>query len=789
MKPIALSSAAQAQMSFTVERGSPAPAGLQGPSRDLGSSPVTEPEFETYLDILQLDDATASVAKDMYEGFRTEVAELNANFRQEMSDLVAEIQKTGDHSAFIEKMGPLRKARNSGLESLRDTFLGDLKLLLSEEQIARWPLIDQSRRRTRIQSDLNVHGANVDLIALTNSTLDNVPGTVSEKLDTYARNLDRMLLDYVETRDKQREGLQFRMDIDEEQQEKMRDLSDKLREISIDIRSLNDRTLRLVTTELNAEESEELTNAFKLAAFPQVYTPSYTDNALESALRMGSLDDTQRDQIRSLAGAHSRTAGNLNTRWERAVRESQEEPGSGMFFSGPGGEAIEIVVEMDIEGEEREPSDVEKAIAARTEHDEKTLARLRELLNETQLAELPPEPKEFDPFDPANLPEGANAVFISTIESDGSETVTDVQVLTPAGDDIEHSLDASSAGRAKEPGANGHAQANGTTQPLEQPPETDREATRLISADDAMRLRAVPVRKDNGRLLVAMFDTRDDQAADELSVVSGLPVSRLALTEQAFKDLLESTYGTTAADIASRLAKPDDEGADLGANLEAIDAEALHRMAEQPTLINLVNLIILEAVRSRASDIHVEPFEKELRVKYRIDGVLIEQSPPPKNLQPAITSRIKIMAGMNIAERYVPQDGHITLRFEGRKIDIRVSTVPTIYGESVVMRVLDKESISLELSSLGMRESHRATMQRLIDLPHGMVLVTGPTGSGKTTTLYAALTKLYDPAKKIITIEDPVEYELNGVNQIPVNPKRGLLFATGLRSILRQDPD
>jgi type II secretory ATPase GspE/PulE/Tfp pilus assembly ATPase PilB-like protein len=172
-----------------------------------------------------------------------------------------------------------------------------------------------------------------------------------------------------------------------------------------------------------------------------------------------------------------------------------------------------------------------------------------------------------------------------------------------------------------------------------------------------------------------------------------------------------------------------------------------------------------------------------------VDGVLEEQDAPPKQLQPAITSRIKIMSGMNIAERYAPQDGHITLRFEGRKIDIRVSTVPTLYGESVVMRILDKDAITLDLATLGMRSADRGSMQRLIDLPHGMVLVTGPTGSGKTTTLYAALTKLYDPSLKIITIEDPVEYELDGVNQIPVNPKRGLGFADGLRSILRQDPD
>jgi type IV pilus assembly protein PilB len=324
---------------------------------------------------------------------------------------------------------------------------------------------------------------------------------------------------------------------------------------------------------------------------------------------------------------------------------------------------------------------------------------------------------------------------------------------------------------------------------LTQKPEADAAATQLITAEQAVRLRAVPYAFNNGRLLLAMLDTGDFAAADEVSISAGKPVTRMAIAEEAFTELLRSAYGTTAAQMAARLAGGEAAEDDLIANLEAIDADDLHRMAEQPSLINLVNLIILEAIRARASDVHIEPFEKKLAVKYRIDGDLAEQQPPPKHLQPAITSRIKIMSGMNIAERYAPQDGHITLRFEGRKIDIRVSTVPTIYGESVVMRILDKESIKLDLEALGMGPADREKMRKLIDLPHGMVLVTGPTGSGKTTTLYAALTKLYDPSLKIITIEDPVEYELAGVNQIPVNPKRGLSFAGGLRSILRQDPD
>ncbi|MSR44396.1 MAG: type II/IV secretion system protein [Phycisphaerales bacterium] len=325
---------------------------------------------------------------------------------------------------------------------------------------------------------------------------------------------------------------------------------------------------------------------------------------------------------------------------------------------------------------------------------------------------------------------------------------------------------------------------------LEKTPETETSAIALISAEVAVRVRAVPLRMERGRLVVAMFNPLDVGAADEIAALAKFPVTRVGVEPDAFGELMRRAYGTTAARIAESLAgtteTPDEESVH---NMDAIDAADVHRMAEQPTLINLVNLFILEAIQGRASDIHIEPFESDLKIKYRIDGVLIEQPPPPKHLQAALIGRVKIMAMMNIAERYVPQDGHITLRFEGRKVDLRVSTVPTIYGESVVMRILDKSNLPLDLASLGMNAPHRAAMDRLIEKPHGLILVTGPTGSGKTTTLYAALSKLYDPRKKIITIEDPVEYELSGVNQIPVNPKRGLTFSIGLRAILRQDPD
>ncbi len=321
-------------------------------------------------------------------------------------------------------------------------------------------------------------------------------------------------------------------------------------------------------------------------------------------------------------------------------------------------------------------------------------------------------------------------------------------------------------------------------------PEISDEIAGLLDAEMAVRLRVIPLDVSDGRLSLGMLHPLDMDAADEIATVAGHPVTRVGLDGGVFSDLMRKYYGTTAARMAESLAGDATESArDLEHNLDAIEADDIHRMAEQPTLINLVNLLLLEAIQSRASDVHIEPFEAELKVKYRIDGVLNEQSPPPKHLQPALIGRIKIMSGMNIAERYVPQDGHIALRFEGRKVDIRVSTVPTLYGESVVMRILDKSTMALNLQSLGMGQAHRDLMDRLIAKPHGLVLVTGPTGSGKTTTLYAALSKLYSPRKKIITIEDPVEYELAGINQIPINPKRGLTFATGLRSILRQDPD
>ncbi|MCA3004250.1 MAG: Flp pilus assembly complex ATPase component TadA [Phycisphaerales bacterium] len=372
-----------------------------------------------------------------------------------------------------------------------------------------------------------------------------------------------------------------------------------------------------------------------------------------------------------------------------------------------------------------------------------------------------------------------------------SGTASDTSALggTPALNGDSHPGSAEAAQPTAAPTATPAAPARKGPRTITTMPEIDAGAVARLSADAASRLKVVPFAFDGGRLLLASADIKDWKAADQASVLAGMPVAVAACTPELLDDLLRAAYGATATAMAARLGGQAGEEDDLLRNLHAVEARDVRAMAEEPSVIDLVNLIILEAVKCRASDVHIEPFDRQVNVKYRVDGLLRSQNSPPKALQAAITSRIKIMSGMDIAERYVPQDGHIGLKYEGRKIDIRVSTVPTIYGESVVMRLLDKQSINLDLEALGMSGPDRERMDRLIALPHGMILVTGPTGSGKTTTLYAAISKMYDPTLKMITIEDPVEYELNGVNQIPVNPDRGLSFATGLRSILRQDPD
>ncbi len=317
--------------------------------------------------------------------------------------------------------------------------------------------------------------------------------------------------------------------------------------------------------------------------------------------------------------------------------------------------------------------------------------------------------------------------------------------------------------------------------------EIPRQVLQCVPAEMAQRYRVFPTAMDEGRLRLAMANPFDFSAIDDIEAVCGLEVERCFARSNELVEAFRRHYGTSAARMANSLATATEEES---AEIETEDSVGhLHELAREPSLINLVNLIILEAVQDKASDIHIEPFEKALKVKYRIDGVLHEMAPPPKHLQAAIISRIKIMSQLNIAERFLPQDGHIKFSALDANVDIRVSTVPTMFGESVVMRILDKSSTLRKLDELGMGASLLQPFNSILRRPHGIMLVTGPTGSGKTTTLYAALKHIYTPAKKIITIEDPVEFYLDGINQIQVNPKRGLTFANGLRSILRQDPD
>jgi general secretion pathway protein E len=251
--------------------------------------------------------------------------------------------------------------------------------------------------------------------------------------------------------------------------------------------------------------------------------------------------------------------------------------------------------------------------------------------------------------------------------------------------------------------------------------------------------------------------------------------------EQEILDAIDKHYGES--ERQTLLAASDDEQA-------TADLDHLRDMASEAPVIRLVNAMIAEAIEKRASDIHIEPFEKEFRVRFRVDGVLFNQEPPPRELKAAIISRLKLMAKLNIAERRLPQDGRIKLKILGHEVDLRVSTLPTLYGESVVMRLLDRSAGDFyDLRGLGFDDRMLARMEHFTSLPHGMFLVTGPTGSGKSTTLYSALKRINRPDRKIITIEDPVEYQMDGINQIHVNPQIGLTFAAGLRHIVRQDPD
>jgi type II secretion system protein E len=296
---------------------------------------------------------------------------------------------------------------------------------------------------------------------------------------------------------------------------------------------------------------------------------------------------------------------------------------------------------------------------------------------------------------------------------------------------------------------------------------------------------ACPVSLEGNTLTVATADPTNPLLADELRQTLGLQIKLSVAPKEAILAAIERTYGASTAlqKIVEGMGPADGDGD------REEDITQLRDMAFEAPVVRLVNLLIEEAVSAEASDIHIEPSEDSLRVRYRIDGILYDLEAPPRRLQAAVTSRIKLMAELNIAERRLPQDGRIRMTLNGRRVDIRVSSIPTIHGESIVMRLLDRSSVFLPFDKLGFSRQTATAFDRLINQPNKILLVTGPTGSGKTTTLYAALDKINAPEKKIITIEDPVEYQLKGVNQIAVRPKIGLTFAGGLRHIVRQDPD
>lgn len=306
----------------------------------------------------------------------------------------------------------------------------------------------------------------------------------------------------------------------------------------------------------------------------------------------------------------------------------------------------------------------------------------------------------------------------------------------------------------------------------------------LISPLFMREQHVLPLSDDGERLLVAMLDPSDDYVTQSLEMATGRRIQAVLALASDLENAYERLYGAGAAKAGEDV---DAAGDELGAHVD--DVERLRDMASEVPVIRLVNGIFSRALDSRASDIHIEPFEHNLIIRLRIDGVLQEIESTPSSMAPAVISRLKILAKLNIAERRLPQDGRIQLRLQGRAIDLRVSTVPTMHGESVVMRILDKQSMTIDLDHIGLSDRVLHDFKSVLERPNGIFLVTGPTGSGKTTTLYAALSRLNTVDRKILTVEDPVEYQIQGVNQIQTASKVGLDFASALRSILRQDPD
>jgi type IV pilus assembly protein PilB len=320
----------------------------------------------------------------------------------------------------------------------------------------------------------------------------------------------------------------------------------------------------------------------------------------------------------------------------------------------------------------------------------------------------------------------------------------------------------------------------------------------LIPRDVATSYKVLPVSRLGNRLFLAMADPLNVLAVDDVKRITKLEVSPLIASEKSILDRIANLDSSKAGSMeqfiqdTAKQAEAEQEAEGLELATESVEAQDLSQLAassEEAPVIKLANLILVQAIKDRASDIHIEPFENMVRLRYRIDGALMDVPPPPKNLQVALTSRLKVMSNLDIAERRLPQDGRMRVRVGGRDIDLRVSMLPTVHGEKCVLRVLDKSNLSASMDKLGIDAETFTRFKAAVDAPHGLILVTGPTGSGKTTTLYSALNELNGPQYNIVTVEDPVEFQLPGVNQVPVKKEIGLTFASALRSILRQDPD
>jgi len=319
----------------------------------------------------------------------------------------------------------------------------------------------------------------------------------------------------------------------------------------------------------------------------------------------------------------------------------------------------------------------------------------------------------------------------------------------------------------------------------------------LLPREVAHNHKVVPVSRLDNKLYLAMADPLNVLAIDDVKRITKLDVAPLIASERAIIDKLNNIDASKSGSMEDIIQETKNRDVDADAdNLEVsreateeVNLDQLAASSEEAPVIKLANLILVQAIKDRASDVHVEPFEKVLRLRYRIDGVLVDATPPPKQMQLALASRFKIMSSLDIAERRLPQDGRMRIRVSGKDFDLRVSIMPTVHGEKIVLRVLDKSNLSASIDKLGLDPDTFTQVKAAVDAPHGLILVTGPTGSGKTTTLYSALNELNNPAYNIVTVEDPVEFQIPGINQVPTKKEIGLSFANALRSILRQDPD